>query len=150
MKRLSIITTSLMFLVLSSALFAQHENITGLWKTIDDETGKPKSIVKIYLKDGKLYGDIVKLFRTPQEDQDPICDKCDDDDPRKNKKIIGMTIINDMVFDDGEWEDGEILDPKKGKTYDCKLWVENGKLQVRGYIAFFYRTQEWLRFEGEI
>jgi len=61
-----------------------------------------------------------------------------------------MTIINDMVFDDDEWEDGEILDPKKGKTYDCKLWVENGKLQVRGYIAFFYRTQEWLRFEGEI
>jgi len=150
MKRLSIITTSLMFLVLSSALFAQHENITGLWKTIDDETGKPKSVVKIYIKDGKLYGDIVKLFRTPEEDQDPICDKCADDDPRKNKKIIGMTIINDMVFDDGEWEDGEILDPKKGKTYDCKLWVENGKLQVRGYIAFFYRTQEWLRFEGEI
>ena len=150
MKRLSIITTSLMFLVLSSALFAQHENITGLWKTIDDETGKPKSVVKIYIKDGKLYGDIVKLFRTPEEDQDPICDKCADDDPRKNKKIIGMTIINDMVFDDDEWEDGEILDPKKGKTYDCKLWVENGKLQVRGYIAFFYRTQEWLRFEGEI
>lgn len=150
MKRLFMITTATIFLLLSNILFAQHENITGLWKTIDDETGKPKSIVNIYIKDGKLYGDIVKLFRTPTEDQDPICDKCDDDDPRKNKKIIGMTIINDMVFDDGEWEDGEILDPKKGKTYDCKLWVENGKLQVRGYIAFFYRTQEWLRFEGEI
>ncbi|VAX17324.1 hypothetical protein MNBD_IGNAVI01-134, partial [hydrothermal vent metagenome] len=44
----------------------------------------------------------------------------------------------------------EILDPKKGKVYDCKLWVENGKLQVRGYVLFFHRTQEWLRYDGDI
>ena len=80
-----------------------------------------------------------------------ICDKCDDEDARKNKKILGMTIITDMKKgDDGVWEDGEILDPKKGKVYDCKLWVENGKLQVRGYVLFFHRTQEWLKYEGEI
>lgn len=139
-------------LLISSSLFAQQDEITGLWKSIDDETNKPKSIVKIYLQDGKLYGDIVKLFRTPEEDQDPVCDKCDEDDSRYMKKIIGMTIINDMEFDedDNEWEDGEILDPKKGSTYDCKLWVEDGKLQVRGYIAFFHRTQEWIKYEGEI
>ena len=131
---------------------AQHEDITGLWKTIDDETGQPKSIVKIYLEDGKLFGDVVKLFRKAGEDPDPICDKCDEDDPRYNQKILGMTIVTDMEFqeDDNEWEDGEIMDPKKGKTYDCKLWVEDGKLQVRGYILFFHRTQEWLRYDGEI
>lgn len=150
MKRLFILSASIMFLLLSNILFAQHDEITGLWKSIDDETGNPKSVVKIYLKDGKVYGDIVKLFRKPGEDPDPICDKCDDDDSRKNQKILGMTIIKNMKFDDGEWVDGEILDPKKGKTYDCKLWVENGKLQVRGYIAFFFRTQEWIRYEGEI
>ena len=133
-------------------LNAQHEDITGLWKTIDDETGQPKSIVKLYLNDGKLYGDVVKLFRKPGEDPDPICDKCDEDDPRYNQKILGMTIITDMEYqkDDNEWEDGEIMDPKKGKIYDCKLWVENGKLQVRGYVLFFHRTQEWLRYDGEI
>jgi len=137
----------------TSSIFAQHEDITGLWKTIDDEIpGRVKSVVKIYIKDGKLYGDVVKLFRLPDEDQDPVCDKCDDDDPRKDQKVLGMTIITEMVLDedDNEWEDGEILDPKKGKTYDCKLWVEDEKLQVRGYIAFFYRTQEWLRYEEEI
>jgi len=150
MKRILVLSASIMFLLFSNMLFAQHENITGLWKSIDDETGNPKSVVKIYLKDGKLYGDIVKLFRKPGEDPDPICDKCDEDDPRKDQKILGMNIIKDMVFDDGEWEDGEILDPKKGKTYSCKLWVENGKLQVRGYIAFFYRTQEWIRYTEQI
>lgn len=145
---------TLIFLVLffSISINAQHEEITGLWKTIDDETGQPKSVVKLYIEDGKLYGDIVKLFRKPGEDPDPICDKCDSDDPRYNQKVLGMTIITDMEFqkNDNEWEDGEILDPKKGKVYDCKLWVEDGKLQVRGYVLFFHRTQEWLRYDGEI
>ena len=139
--------------ILSTNLLAQHEDITGLWKTIDDDIpGRVKSVVKIYINDGKLYGDVVKLFRLPDEDPDPNCDECDEDDPRKDQKVLGMTIINDMVLDedDNEWEDGEILDPKNGKVYDCKLWIEDGKLQVRGYVAFFYRTQEWLRYDEEI
>ena len=149
MKKMIFVLLTMFF---ATSLFAQHEAITGLWKSIDDETGQPKSIVKIYIEEGKLYGDIVKLFRKEGEDPDPICDKCDEDDPRYNQKILGMQIITDMEFQDGddEWEDGEIMDPKKGKVYDCKLWVEDGKLQVRGYIFFFHRTQEWLRYEGEI
>lgn len=151
MKKLLSLTILSIF-VLSVSVSAQHEEITGLWKTIDDETGRVKSVVKIYVNDGKLYGDIVKLFRLPDEDPDPICKECDEDDPRKDKKILGMTIITEMELDedDNEWEDGEILDPKKGKVYDCKLWVEDEKLQVRGYVAFFYRTQEWLRYDEEI
>ncbi|RZV56230.1 MAG: DUF2147 domain-containing protein, partial [Flavobacteriaceae bacterium] len=35
-----------------------------------------------------------------------------------------------------------------GRTYNCKLWIEEGVLKVRGYVAFFYRTQEWLPFKG--
>jgi uncharacterized protein (DUF2147 family) len=148
----NIIGTLLLAVLLQLNVQAQHEDIAGLWKSIDDETGDPKSVVNIYIQEGKLYGDIVKLFRKPGEDPDPVCDKCDEDDPRYNQKILGMTIITDMEYqeDDNEWEDGEILDPKKGKVYDCKLWVEEGKLQVRGYVLFFHRTQEWLRYEGEI
>ena len=147
-----ILLTFICAVLFSVTINAQHEDITGLWKSIDDETGEPKSIVEIYIENGKLYGDIVKLFRKPGEDPDPVCDKCDEDDPRYNQKIIGMTIIKDMEYqkDDNEWEDGEILDPKKGKVYDCKLWVEDGKLQVRGYVLFFHRTQEWLRYDGEV
>ncbi len=133
-------------LLLISVLFMSNsyaQSIVGKWKTIDDETGKEKSIVEIFMKDGKAYGKIIKLFREPNEDKDPICDLCTDH--RKDKKALGMTIITDMVKDDDEWDDGEILDPKNGKIYDCKLWLEDGKLQVRGYIAFFFRTQTWHR-----
>jgi len=130
----------------------QKDSVEGYWKTIDDVTHKPKSVVKIWIdhKTGKLFGKIVKLFILPGKNPNPICDKCDKDDPRYNKKVLGMTIITNMVRDGKKWNDGEILDPKKGKVYDCKLWVEDGKLQVRGYILFFYRTQTWLRYKGKI
>ena len=133
-------------LFLIAASFISNSNaqsIVGKWKSVDDETGKEKSIVEIYMKDGKAFGKITKLFRSPEEDPDPICNECTDH--RKGQKIIGMTIISNMEKDDDEWDDGEILDPNNGKIYDCKLWVEDGNLQVRGYIAFFFRTQTWLK-----
>ena len=97
------ILTAALFLF-STSLFGQ--DIIGKWKTIDDETGKPKSIVEISEKDGKAYGTILKLFREPGEDQDPICDDCTD--YRKDKKVIGLTIVTDMVRDDDEWDDGTV------------------------------------------
>ena len=132
---------TLIFTLSIISLSLDAQDIIGKWKTIDDNTGKARSIVEITQKDGKAYGKILKLFREPGEDLDPICDDCTD--YRKDKKVIGMNIITDMENDGDYWEDGEILDPENGKVYDCKLWVEDGKLKVRGYVVFFFRTQTW-------
>ena len=119
------------------------QSITGLWKTIDDKTGEPKSIVKIYEKNGKIYGDIIKLFNN-DPNYNPLCDKCPE--TKRNKHLIGLTIIEGLSLNDGKWtgKDG-ILDPENGKVYTVKIWREGNNLQVRGYIAFFYRTQTWLK-----
>jgi uncharacterized protein (DUF2147 family) len=142
-----LITGLFSLILLVSAMVPTTKDATGTWKTIDDETGKPKSIVKLYKQDGKLYGKIIKLFREPGEEQDPICDLCEG--ANHNKKIIGMVIVNGLEYDDGEWEgDDGILDPKNGKLYDCKIWVDEDDdniLNVRGYIGFFFRTQTWHR-----
>lgn len=138
MKNALLLFVGLFFAI---GLFAQGD-VTGKWKTIDDETGKMKSIVEITIRDGKLYGKIVKL----KEGSDPnkICTECTDH--RKGEKIVGMDIITGLEKDDDVWEgDDGILDPENGKTYDCKIWVEDGKLQVRGYIGFVFRTQTWVR-----
>jgi uncharacterized protein (DUF2147 family) len=122
--------------------FAQRTSPVGKWKTVDDNTGKVKSVVEIYEKGGKLYGKVLQLF--DPEKPDPKCEECATDDPRHMKPIVGLEVIRNMIKDGNEWEDGDILDPENGKVYRCKLWVEQGKLQVRGYIAFLYRTQTWL------
>lgn len=129
--------------------FAQTEPIVGKWKTIDDETNQPKSIIEIYEQEGKYFGKIVKLFRQAGEDPDPICDKCDTDDPRKDQPVKGMVILTNLEKDDDEYEDGEILDPKNGKVYDCDMEIVDGKLEVRGYIgiSLLGRTQIWLPAE---
>lgn len=119
----------------------QAQSIAGRWTTIDDNTGKPRSVVEIIERGGHLYGSIVDLHDRSKVEK--VCDKCPDD--RKGRRLIGLEIIRDMVRNGDEWEDGTILDPETGKVYDCKLWVEDGQLKVRGYVAFFFRTQTWIR-----
>ncbi len=134
----------LLFLFTTTAM--AQDDFFGKWKTIDDQTGKPKSVVEIYEKDGQYYGQVIKLFREEGENPDPICTKCEGE--RKGEKIIGMEILSHMKYDKGnnEFKKGEILDPKNGNVYDCKIWIEDGELQVRGYLLFFYRTQTWLSY----
>ena len=121
--------------------------IVGKWKTIDDETGKPKSVVEIFEESGSYSGRIVKIFKEPNEDQNPKCDKCVGD--KKDKQIIGMQILSGLKKDGDKWSGGDIMDPNNGKTYSCKAEiVDNGaKLKLRGFIGFSLlgRTQTWLR-----
>lgn len=134
----------LAFYCISSTASAQT-SIIGKWKSVDDNTGDPRSIVEIIEREGIIYGKIIKLFPKPKEDPDPVCDKCSPEDARFNKKIIGMEIIKEMSLDDDEYSGGTILDPEVGKVYRCKVWLEAGKLKVRGYLGPFYRTQTWLK-----
>ncbi len=120
----------------------------GLWKTIDDETGKPKSVLRITESNGEYKARIEKLFRQPSEEQNPKCDKCED--ARKDQPIIGMTILTGMKQAEGqEYAGGLILDPHNGKIYKTKMSLEEDgkKLNVRAYIGMplLGRTQVWLR-----
>jgi uncharacterized protein (DUF2147 family) len=140
--RLASIVMLLLFVCLTG--YGQS-GVMGKWKTIDDDTSEPKSVVEIFEKDGKLYGKIIKLFRKPGEDPDPICTECATDDPRFKKKITGMEILQNMEKSGDAYEEGSILDPSNGKIYGCKLWLEGNDLKIRGYWGPFYRTQTWLR-----
>lgn len=132
----------LFILVLSLfPLASTAQSITGQWVTVDDNTGKKRSVVEIYEEGGKYFGKIIKLFREPGEDQDPVCDECED--YRKDKKIIGMNIITDMKKEGDELTGGEIMDPENGSIYKCKIWRDGNELKVRGYLYFLYRTQTW-------
>ncbi|MBI1836784.1 MAG: DUF2147 domain-containing protein [Flavobacteriia bacterium] len=118
----------------------------GKWTTFDDETGKKKSTVELYKVDGKLHGKIIYLYPKEGREDDPLCTKCSGE--KKNKHIVGMQIASGMIWNGSEWEDGSILDPENGKTYTVSMWLDkenSNKLNVRGYIGIFYRTQKWVR-----
>ena len=138
------------FLILSVLISAQvfAAGITGKWKTIDDETRRPKSIIELFEKDGIIYGRVASLFQLPSEDQNPKCDKCIWG--KKDQLVIGMQILEGLKKEsDVKWSGGEILDPNNGKTYSCKAeLIEDGKkLKLRGFIGFSLlgRSQIWER-----
>jgi|SRR5271154_6061814 uncharacterized protein (DUF2147 family) len=119
----------------------------GRWRTIDDATGKAKSIVTIWEENGKLYGRVQNLVNPDPKDPNPRCEDCTGD--QKNKPVIGLRILWDLQKDGDGWSGGTILDPANGKTYRCLLQLEDGgtKLKVRGFIgiSLLGRTQYWQR-----
>ena len=144
MGRFVLILTLLLFAPLSFAA----DSPVGLWKTVDDKTNKPRSLVRIVEENGEYKGIVEKGLR---EDDNPerVCEKCDA--PRKNQKIQGMIFMWGLKKDGNEFKGGEILDPENGKIYRCKMKLVDGgkKLDVRGFIgiALIGRTQTWWREE---
>lgn len=143
-------------ILMVSAMFfgvsvSAEEKLTGTWKTIADEgkdKGKAKSYLDIYESNGAYFAKIKQLLIN--KEKDPKCDKCVG--ALKDKPLIGMNIMSNMKKtgkvdkDFGEeYAGGQIMDPDNGKYYKCKIWIKGDTLVVRGYIAFFYRTQRWYR-----
>ena len=133
---------------LAGAAPAEVLSPVGAWTTIDDETKKPKSVVRIAEKDGVYSGTVEKIFDPAK--QDSKCDECAGDDPRRGKPVIGMTILSGLRHDgESVYAGGTILDPANGKTYNARVTVIDGgkKLEMRGSVLFIGRTQTWLRAE---
>lgn len=146
MKKLFILAIAAASLIAPTA-WADNNSPVGLWKSIDDKSGKPKSLIRITETAGNYHGKIEKLLRAPNEEQNPKCDKCEGSD--KGQPIQGMIILAGLKKDGNEYTGAHILDPNNGKVYKCNVeLIEGGKkLKVRGYIgmSLFGRTQIWIR-----
>ena len=135
-------------LLLLAGCAAAQAQITpvGRWHSVDDKTGEAKAQMQIVERDGLLSGRIEKLLRTSADPQ-ARCTECTDE--RKDQPMVGLEIIRGVKKAEGKdvWEGGKILDPESGKVYTLRLTpVEGGtKLEVRGSVGPFWRTQTWLR-----
>lgn len=150
-----LILVSFFFSFFSSAFAGTETNLAspvGYWQTIDDVTGKPRAIVKIWLTTtNDIYGRIIKIYPRPGHSENELCRACPG--RYQNTPIKGMLIISNLRQEDSHhplvWSKGKIFDPSNGKSYHCTLTVlDNGRvLNVRGYIGLplFGRSQTWLR-----
>jgi uncharacterized protein (DUF2147 family) len=149
--RRKIIGRLILVLFVVSAVSADAARLTpvGLWKTIDDNSGQAKGLVRIREINGQYEGIVEKAFPKPDEDPAPKCAKCDG--LRRNQPVLGMTILWGLTKQGEEYQGGEILDPENGKIYRAKMKLTDGgkKLEVRGYIgiSLLGRSQIWLREE---
>lgn len=126
--------------------FAANDSVVGKWRTIDDKTNKPRSIVQVYEKDDVYYGKIVKSL----DDKAPkVCQNCPGE--FKDKPTLGMQIMWGFTQGHYNYTNGKIIDPETGDIYSAtmKLKDDGKKLQLRGYIGIpmFGRSQTWERVE---
>ncbi len=131
---------------LSSVAAMAQMTPVGLWKTIDDHDGSIKSEIRIVENGGVVSGKVERILDVKAK-QDDKCVECKDE--RKDQPILGMEILRGLKKAESKdvWEGGNVLDPNNGKVYRATVTpIEGGtKLQMRGYIGFFYRTQIWIR-----
>jgi len=130
--------------MLGSGIALAADSPVGTWKTVDDKTGKVKSEVQLYEQGGKLYVKITALTDpTDKQGKPRVCSECKGVD--KDKSIVGLVIVKDLSLSKDRYKGGTILDPEDGKVYKAELWMEGGKLKVRGYFGVFYKTQTWVK-----
>ncbi|SRR5690606_29827924 len=138
---------SLLLAAVAVPAWAQMSPV-GLWRSMDDKTGEAKSEIRISEQDGILEGRIEKLLR---KDADPAAKCVECKDALKDQPMVGLPIITGAKKAEGKdvWEGGKILDPENGKQYTLRLTpIEGGqKLEVRGSIGPFGRTQTWQRVQ---
>lgn len=138
----------ILLIIASFGSFSSYgQTILRKWKQVDDQTGKARSIIQLYEKEGKVAGKILEIMLQPGEDPHPTCTACDPTDHRFKKPILGMEILANLEQDGSDFVNGTILDPENGKVYRCKLWLDGRNLKLRGYWGVFYRTQTWLPAE---
>lgn len=148
-KQICVIAFALFSAAINFSVQAQEalDSPVGLWKNIDDVTGKSKALIRITETNGVLTGKIERLFKDPAEDQNPKCIKCEG--ANKDQPVLGMVILTGLKKEGDKYSGGTILDPDNGKTYKSRLMLEEGgkKLNVRGYIGIPWmgRSQIWIR-----
>ncbi len=134
---------NILIFILPLWISAQDDKILGKWKTVDDTDGRTKSVVELYMKDGKLFAKVIELLAAATT---TVCNNCPGN--KAGNSLIQMDIVWNMIPEGNEWVDGQIVDPKNGKVYSCIIALESeDKLKVRGYIGFSLlgRTQFWYR-----
>lgn len=126
----------------STSLIA--DDIAGFWKSFDEKTGEPQSVVAIYPYQGKYYGRMIATYKGGK-----LLDTIDNPTLRApgvkgHPFYSGMDFIWGLEKNDLRYSGGKILDPEEGKEYNAEMWMEDGNLIVRGEILIFGRNQTWV------
>ena len=141
MKHLTIL---LFILAASFQGFSQNKDqILGKWVNSTSEAN-----IEITKRSDKYFGKIVWLKEPKDEKGNTKTDVKNPAASLRSRTIVGLEILKDFTYDDGEWTGGKIYDPKSGKTYSCNISLKkNGDLSMRGYIgvSLIGRTEIWKR-----
>ena len=138
------IGAALFFITLSNGWAQDANAIVGEWYTEEN-----RARVEIYSCEDSYCGKIVWLKEPKNPDGTNKRDANNPNEDLRSRTIVGTNILTGLQYEgEDEWEEGEIYDPESGKTYSCRLELEDqNTLEVRGFIglSLLGRSQTWTR-----
>jgi uncharacterized protein (DUF2147 family) len=135
----------LSILLFGSSIIAEDSlDVQGYWKTINEKTNHPESILAIYEYNGKMFGRIIATYN----DQGIVDDSIEKPVKRApgvkgHPFYTGLDIMWNLEKKGKRYSKGNIMDPEKGRVYNAEIWREGSNLIVRGEILIFGRNQTW-------
>ena len=146
MKAVKVLVSALMAMATITTLRAQANPnaIVGTWES------DQKDVRMEYFEDGDHFSARL-LWGNKIVETDNVTSKKDSKNPDpslRSRNIIGIVSLTGLKWDGKQYTDGKIYDPPSGKTYSCKAWMEDDKLQLRGFLglSMMGRTVSWHRF----
>lgn len=133
----------LLILAVSGFNYDSADAILGVWA---NDTNKGH--IQLYKQDGKYYGKIIWLKHPYDETGKPKVDKNNPDPASRSNRLLGLVMLRDFKYEDGEWTNGKIYNPNDGKEYSCNMKLKDTKtLAVRGYIgiSLIGKTEKFVR-----
>ena len=142
MKKLSLLTV----LIFAACLCFAGDNpddIIGVW-----QAGKGKGHIQIFKENGKYYGKLIWLTNPKDANGKPKVDKNNPKVALQDKPLVGLTMLKNFKYNDGEWSGGQVYNPSDGKEYKAYIKLKDqNTLDLRGYvgISLFGKTDTWIR-----
>jgi uncharacterized protein (DUF2147 family) len=118
---------------LAAAALAPPTPVAGVWLTEEGD-----GWVEIRSCGKELCGTIVGLAEPKTEDGQTKTDIHNPDPALQDRPIVGLEVLRIGGARDskGVFRGGRIYDPNNGKTYRCKMWLEDpDTLRIRGFIG---------------
>ena len=151
MKRMSMIIALIGIMIFPMMQMQAQDvvakDVLGKWLNEDKDAH-----VEIFMKGDKYFGKLVWIKEPiDSETGKPKLDKHNPDPELQKRPSLGLELLTNFVFDDDEWEDGEIYDPKTGKTYSCYMEFPDednlDRLKIRGYVgvSLLGKTTYWTK-----
>ena len=139
------ITTTLLFAFVGLLAFSQtNADIVGEWYNAEKD-----AVITLFEENETVSGKITWMKFPNDDNGNPKTDPLNPDEKLKSRARMGMVMMSGFAYDeDSVWDDGELYDPKKGKTYSGMMTLkDNNTIDLRGYIGFSFigRSSTWTR-----
>ena len=138
-------TITLLFSFAGLIVFSQtNADVVGEWYNAEKD-----AVITLFEDRETVSGKITWMLHPNDSNGNPKTDPNNPDEKLTSRARLGMVMMSGFAYDeDYIWEDGELYDPKKGKTYSGILTLKDANtLDLRGYIGFSFigRSSTWTR-----